>query len=366
MQAGALKKFVIKLKNRIESEKHSEEEINCVTRLTALLCTLDDEEELTSTQIHHPGVYHELKNLYAHLGNKELEITELLPLLIRSSRMLGYAEQQELGEYPLGKLDNKIKAKKIQEKEKLEDIIFLLRTIFYLIHRYCTTEQLALLPFLIHFRTSTTDEERRSELAIFNCLNENITESLKFFLAHKYYTNMRSLKECDELKAVSKLIPSKLQDFIAATDEHQRIYISLRQVVMKQTPDELDELLHLLETDFTQQKDQSYIGAQQFAHTIKRLMPPLTQREARLLHNTSFFFSLEHYKIDSKTDPHFRHSLISPSTETTQSTVEKKQLSIRGIAVKYNFFEKLALKQGRLKTLVESYETQTEHSTNNV
>ncbi len=361
-----LKKFVIELKNRIESENHSEEEISFVTKLTALLCTLDDEEELTSPQIHHPDVYYALKNLYARFGNKELGITELMPLFIRSSRMLGYAEQQELSDYPLGKLGNKIEAKKIQEKEKLEDIIFLLRTIFYLIHRYCTAEQLALLPFLIHFRTSTTDEERRSELAIFNCLNENIKENLRFFLAHKYYTNMRSLKKYDELKAVSKLIPSRLQDFIAATDEHQRIYISLRKVVMKQTPDELDELLHLLETDFTQQKDQSYISAQQFTHTIKRHMPPLTQREAKLLHNTSYFFSLEHYKIDRKTDPRFRHSLISPSTETKQSTVEKKQLSIRGIAVKYNFFEKLALKQGRLKILVESYESQTEHSINNV
>lgn len=413
MQAGALKKFVVELKSRIESEKHSNAEISFVARLTTILDALDDEEELTSTLIapinelidefwdwalhnlpdaqwqesteiapwldlqkllvnerlltansHHPVVYLELKNRYNQVDNNALEINKLLPLLIRCSRMLGYARPQELDDYPLGKLSRLIQAKKPQEKEKLDDILFYLRTTFYLIHRYCTAEQLALLPFLIHFRTATTDEERRSELAIFNCLNENIIECIQFFLAHKYSINMRSLQKHEELKSVNTLIPSRLQDFIAATNEYQGIYFFIQQIITKQTAEELDELVRLLETDFTKHPDQSYTGAQQFAHTIKRHLPTLTEREAILLHNASYLFCLEHYKIDRKEDPLFRHSALSLSTETKQSAVEKKQLSIRGIPVAYSFFEKLALKQGRLKSLVESFETPTVHSMN--
>lgn len=415
MQVGALKKFVVELQSRMESEKHSDAAISFVARQTTVLAALDDDEELNSTlippikelihefwdwalhnlpytqwqnstevapwlelqellvkarlltaDIHHPQVYLELKNRYHQVDNNTLELTQLLPLLIRCSRMLSYAKQQELDDYTLGKLSNLIQAKRPQEKEKLDDILFYLRTIFYLIHRYCTAEQLALLPFLIHFRTATTDEERRSELAIFKCLDEHIIECIKFFLAHKYSINMRSLQKHEELKSVGTLVPSRLQDFIAATNEYQGIYFFIQKIIMKQSTEKLDELVRLLEADFTKHPDQSYTGAQQFAHSLKMHLPVLSEKEAIFLHDAAYFFCLEHYKIERQEDPLFRHRPLSLSSETKQSAVEKKQLSLRGIPVAYSFFEEIALKQGRLKGLVESFETATNHSTKQV
>ncbi|MGC1183327.1 hypothetical protein [Legionella sp.] len=63
-------------------------------------------------------------------------------LITTSSRMLGYAETTHLQYYPFSPLSEKIRANRPQEKEKLENIIGLLRTIFYLIYQYCTVEQL--------------------------------------------------------------------------------------------------------------------------------------------------------------------------------------------------------------------------------
>ncbi|MFO2936302.1 hypothetical protein SCR11_00385 [Legionella pneumophila serogroup 1] len=61
---------------------------------------------LLPTDFHHPILYQQLKEHYEKLGHSPLGIDQLLPLLIRSSRMTGYANKdpQSLDTYPYAQL----------------------------------------------------------------------------------------------------------------------------------------------------------------------------------------------------------------------------------------------------------------------
>lgn len=102
--------------------------------------------------------------------------------------MSGYARLDELDNcYPLLRLNECFSAKRSQETQKLKDILFLLQSSFYLIYKHCTVAQLHLIPYLIYFRQNTTDEERRSELAMFKTLTEKATDCLNFSYPGRLY-----------------------------------------------------------------------------------------------------------------------------------------------------------------------------------
>ncbi|KTD72696.1 hypothetical protein [Legionella tucsonensis] len=316
-------------------------------------------ESLLVADFHHPILYEALKNQFNHLAENRLKITELMPLLIRASRMLGYMMPTEDG-YPFVKLDARITAHMPQEITKIKDIMFLLRAAFYLIYKYCTVEQLKLMPFLIYFRNPTTDEERRSEFAIFDYLTQNTAGCIEFFNTYDEYIDTRSITLIEALRDVSTWMPTNRSDFLSATNRNRWIYPFIQQVRFTQidTGDDLiNKTLHLLEADFVTRKDQSFTGALSFTAAVKRQAGILTHEETKLVHSAVYLFCLNKYIKHREEDPRGdKHSFLSLSGETKCHAAEKRKLAILGSPVKLGFFETLAINQGRLKKLVDFLE----------
>ncbi|KTD60304.1 hypothetical protein Lsan_2082 [Legionella santicrucis] len=315
---------------------------------------------LLERDFHHPLLFQELKNRYDSVSDNELKSTELLSLLTSASRMSGYARPDELdNNYPLLRLNESFSAKRSQETQKLKDIVFLLQSSFYLLYKYCTVAQLRMAPYLIYFRQHTTDEERRSELAIFKTLTEKTAECIKFFHDQEDYVDTRSLKMVDALSNVAHLIPNRRGDFLQITHERRWIYPFIQKSrIDSMTNDDvlLDETLRLLELDFDTQKDKSYTAALDFTAVAQKQMRTLTSREAKLVHTAITLFSLEKYIKQRQEDTRSKYSFLSLSGRTKCQAAEKWKNSIRGMPVHIGFFEKMALNQGRLKHLIESLE----------
>ncbi|AMQ29207.1 TPA: lpg2828 family Dot/Icm T4SS effector [Legionella pneumophila] len=315
---------------------------------------------LLPTDFHHPILYQRLKERYESFGHSELGIDQLLPLLIRCSRMTGYANKdpQSLDTYPHSPLNKQIEARRPQELAKLKDILCLLRAIFYLIHHCCTIEQLTLIPYLIYFRNPTTDEERRSELAIFNWLIQKPADCLEFFKTNEDYIDTRSFRQINELAPLRPFIPTARSDFIKITNKEHWIYpfIQSRTNTSRSEYDLLNDAVNWLDTDFATEKDKSYHAALEFAHTVKKQANILTQREMKIVHSALYVFCLDKYIKHRKADPRPRCTPFSLSGETKCQAAEKKQQEILGKPTKFGFFENLALNEGRLKTLTKTFE----------
>ncbi|AWN73648.1 hypothetical protein LEAN103870_10285 [Legionella anisa] len=321
-------------------------------------------EGLLAADFHHPVLYEALKNQFNHLAGNRLKITELMPLLIRAGRMLGYMDPTENG-YPFVRLHAGIAARMPQEITKIKDIMFLLRSAFYLIYKYCTVEQLTLMPFLIYFRNLTTDEERRSELAIFNYLTQNTADCIEFFNTYDEYIDTRSITLIDALQNVSAWMPTKRPDFLNATNRSRWIYPFIQQVRLAAGDDLGNDLinstLHLLELDFATRKDQSFTGALSFTAAVKRQAQVLTNEEAKLVHSATCLFCLEKYIKHRVEDPlGDKHSFLSLSGETKCHAAEKRMSAILGRPTRFGFFETLAINQGRLKKLIDFLEESPE------
>lgn len=323
-------------------------------------------EGLLVADFHHPILYEALKNQFNHLAENRLKITELMPLLIRASRMLGYMMPTEDG-YPFVKLDAGITAHMPQEITKIKDIMFLLRAAFYLIYKYCTVEQLKLMPFLIYFRNPTTDEERRSEFAIFDYLTQNTAGCIEFFNTYDEYIDTRSITLIEALRNVSTWMPTRRSDFLSVTNRSRWLYPFIQHVRLA-TEDDLDvgddlikRTLRLLELDFATQKDQSFTGALSFTAAVKRQAQVLTNKEAKLVHSAACLFCLEKYIKHREEDPRGdKYSFLSLSGETKCHAAEKRKSVILGRPSKFGFFETLAINQGRLKKLVDFLEESPE------
>ncbi|CAM2962630.1 Uncharacterised protein [Legionella steigerwaltii] len=296
-----------------------------------------------------------------------LRITMLMPLFICASRMLSYAAVEELENYPFLKLKQKIVANKRQEIEKLKDIIFLLRSIFYLMYKHCTLEQIALMPSLIYFRYPTTDEERRSELAIFNWLTKHPIECTKFFNTYDDYINMHSIEEIDALGNVANLLPTGCtgrKNFLRATNESRWIYLFIHQV--RNNPDFLEdkdaaieETLRLLRQDFNEQKNKSLTAVWDFTLSVKMFERVLSAEEAKIVHSAIYAFCMEKYMEQFDLgDDHPQSSFLHSEWESwkCQAAEKRKLAAVYGKSVKLGFFETLAANQGRLKKLIDFLE----------
>jgi hypothetical protein len=410
MNVGEFKKLVDELKSRIQLEQDSAEVLFWGSQLTDALGASDDEQDLQSEMMgpikhlikefwtwvshnlpcdtwqnhskvmpwlgfqrafekaclldrdfHHPILFQELQNRYDGVFNNQLRIAELLPLLIRASRMIGYAEKGQLDAYPFLKLDQQIAAKRPQEIAKLKDAMVLLRASLYLIHRYCTVEQLDLLPFLIYFRYHTTAEEQRSELAIFNWLTKKSGDSIIFFNANPDLVDMRAIKLIDALTNVTHLIPTTRSEFLKVTHERRWIYSFIQQNRDKSKDSESDlinETLRLLNSDFATHRDKSYSAALDFVAQVKKQRHSLSRDEAKIVHTASYLFCLEQYIKQRREDERPKYSRLSFSGHTKCKAAEKKQLALRGEAVSFGFFESMAVKQGRLNDLIAPMEEQ--------
>ncbi|CDZ76118.1 hypothetical protein BN59_00383 [Legionella massiliensis] len=309
---------------------------------------------------HHPMMYRMLEERYGHAGPALLDLSNLLAVVVRSSRMMGYADKGSTDNYPLKHLQQrKQQFQSRYEIGKFKAIYALLGTAFYLIHHYCTAEQLELLPYLIHYRALTTDEERRSETAIVKSIINNPLDFQNFFLEHKNVFDIKSFRELEVLSAASALVPSSRVQFIGAITEDNWLYGFIQNCRCQQDASPnliLNSSIQFLETKFAMQKDQSYTAALDFSSTAKaemsKVMISMTEEEIRLGNSLLHAFCLGKYSKGRDEDKRSKHSFLSFSRKTKCDAADKKRDEIlTGVPAKLTLFEDWALHQGRLDEL---------------
>ncbi|MDR3502145.1 MAG: hypothetical protein P4L79_06130 [Legionella sp.] len=359
MNVAELQELIKKIKAQGSIGNYSAQSMDLFAQMSGALNELAPETKLTHKTLDAPFL--KLTNvLYEELTNKQSMLTELLTLIIMCSRLIGYADSKTLDNYPQLKLMDKISKKRPQEQEKLEDIIFFLRAIFYLIQKHYTQEELTLLSFLIYFRPLTTDEERRSELAIFEWLYHQKANCLNFFAMHVDYINMRSHQLIRFLPNIVKLIPITYTSFIKNTQSYDLLWNTEQDNPISRNT-LIEDTCELLQTIFVTQKEQDYAASLKFADNIKIQLPEQAHNESLIVYLALYLFRLNQYKEERHADPSFRHNLISLSKQTKEDAVDKKLMELRGVPVQYGFFENIALKEGRLGALNASFEEQTSY-----
>lgn len=332
MNVAKLKELIEKIKAQLPIDNDSAQSMDLFAQLSRNLDELEPETELTYKTLD-VSVLKITDSLYEELTSKQYMLTELLTLITMCGRQIGYAHAKTLDDYPQLTLMDKISKKRPQEQEKLENIIFFLRATFYLIHKHYTQEQLTILPFLIYFRSKTTDEERRSELAIFEWLYHQKANCLNFFRMHVDCVNMRSLQLIRFLPNILKLIPITYTAFIKNTQSYDLLWnAEQNNPISRNTL--ITDTCRLLETNFLTQAEQDYTASLEFAYSIKMQLPAQAHSESLVVYLALYSFCLHQYKELRHADPRDRHSLISPSKQTKEDAVDKKQIELRGVSVR--------------------------------
>ncbi len=319
------------------------------------------EEKLLTPDFHHSFLYLALQRHYNSIGKEGIEIAKLLPLFICCARMIGYADKLQNGNYPYALLEEKIAAKRVQEREKLSHIIFLLRILSYLLFNFCTQEQRELLPFLIYYRSPTTAEEKRSELALFNWLTQKSMASFEFFAKTTDLINpshsFNVLFACDEglgktlLPDMSDIIPKNRSKFLQKTTANSWwIYPALSKTSDKQ--ETITAMIEILGVNFLKEKDKTYSGAQTYIQYCKNQLFSLPREERLLAHRAIYSFRLQKYNDQLNEE---RSDLIK---EIKYEAVKLQRKALLGKQVEFTFWHRSAMKQGRLGEIISSFEAE--------
>ena len=336
-------------------DNHSEKE----SRLVKLTFS-----NLLAANYHHDILYQALTKRYAKAGTGKLELNLLMTLFVNCARAMSYASKQEIeeGTYPLLRLQSKIsrlRSDRDFEVSRIADQFALLTTSFYLIHSHCTPEQLALLPFLIHFRLPTTKEEQASEDLIVKFLINQAWDFKLFFDAqHQRFLNSNSFSNIPSLIAVKKLIPTVGNNFIKVLHKMEWIFL-VKQINFQKAPKShplVETLCQIFERDFSKQNDHSYDALLSYQSKIRLQDFGLNAEEKKLLRSGLHLFCLGQYEKLRRGEQSKLYSGWIFSEGTKCGAAAKKQKWVRAEQVVLGFWEKRAGKQGRLGHLNAIFE----------
>lgn len=265
--------------------------------------------QLIAENYHHAQMHHYLSQEYARLGDGQLELAKLLPLIISCSRINGYALLNELGTYPLERMKTSVSQMEQfnfrQETGKQKTKMTTTAIIFYLVHHYCTAEQIALLPQLIFFRPLTTNEERRSEQAIIHSLFHDSPGWQLFFTNKSLYIDSRELNIIKGLGEIRHLLPKSHPELIKSVDVNRWIYPFLnktRTSTLVENDKLVKDTVKWLQTEFATYKNKSYATALDFAARVQSQCSFMTDDEVKTVQSALYLFCLNQYEIDRRTD----------------------------------------------------------------
>ncbi|ASQ47445.1 hypothetical protein [Legionella clemsonensis] len=286
-----------------------------------------------------------------------LNVSALLNLLKCATRMLGYVEEKTKKQYPFDRLRAEIDAKGHlpHERMKQEQIVTTLAVVFYLLHYHCTAEQLQLLPLLCDYRLSTTNEERRSEKAVVRYMLEQVLCSQEFFLDYEkdYITSSRDWVESRDISTLAPLLPKNITALKKHLDPLPWSKILLKGMQTENKTEVLTRNAQQLFNDFLLLKKRSYFDAINLASTIQQ---DVKLPEERLSINALLYiFCLQAYENERKEDPR-PDGFFGFSRGTKCSAALKKIDFLTGTRSQLGWRESLALKQGRLGQLIDTFE----------
>ncbi len=321
-------------------------------------------------EAHHGYFYHCWEFQYNQSGDGKMAVHQLMPVLIRCCRMLGYAEKTEVSHYPFSRLTSKIELIDSLRKEFLIDgvkgIVTSLSVLFYLLYHYCSPEQLAILPWLIKYRVNTTDEERRSETAVVTTLSNDPQQALDFFRAREMYIEGREIIANPTLKSLTNLIPNSRKKLSEGINDKPWYYRIIKTIYTEELVNLVAPLVEILEQDFAQQKDQSYPAALSFTEKVIQQFINLSPLVKEKLVSALHYFCLEHYRTLCTSNVAKSPLLwFSPTTKSNAAT--KLQQREKGIHTRLGLIEWAATREGRLNhliTLFDDYKNDIEAQVN--
>ncbi|MCL9684850.1 hypothetical protein [Legionella maioricensis] len=307
---------------------------------------------------HHGYFYHCLEWQYDQNGDGVLAANQLMPVLIRCCRMLGYAEKQEEN-YPFSRLTSKIDLVENLKKSFLIDgvksIVTSLAVLFYLHYHHCSPAQLAILPHLIKYRINTTDEERRSETAVVTALGHAPQKALIFFKQMAIYIEGKEFFTNPSLKSLPNLIPNSKKKLLEEINDKQWYYLITHAIRTEEQSHLVDPLIKILGEDFVQQKDQSYPASLSFAEKVIQQFTDISPLIQKRLVSALHYFCLERYTVlcNSKAA---KNPLLWFSPATKSGAALKLQQRERGISTHLSLVEWAATLEGRLNNLITLFD----------
>lgn len=204
-----------------------------------------------------------------------------------------------------------------------------------------------------------TDEEKiiaSSTIYLF-CLD-------KYVLEHQKMDEQTSADDSPTIKAAKSLIVDFRQKFqFSAIPDNPWLLVFQQRSSTLLGKDDIQLLRYaeqLFTIQFDNQEDKSYSAAMKFSAEIKKEYQELSEKESDLVHDALHSFCLKQYALDRRSDKQ-EHSKLSFSADTKCNGALKQRSSILGYAHQgMGFFERMALKQGRLKILENTFESKQE------
>jgi hypothetical protein len=306
---------------------------------------------------HHRYFYQHFQREYDQSGDGKISAGLFIGVIKSCCRMIGYADRFALEGYPLSKLEQQItRAEQLKQSHTLDVCkarVTALSVIFYIFYHHCSERQREILPHLLHYRTPTTDEERRSEKALIRTLVNNAQAVSFFFVQRSNYVEGRELNENHSLQALKRLIPASKAALLTAILGKFWHQIS-GNITSK--PDNLTEaFIKTLTGNFELQNDKSYSGALSFAAQVIHQSEGMSLSIVSNLLSALYIFCLQRY-IDLRKSEPATESLWQFSSSTKCNAARKLQLGEMGAAVALSTKEFLACNEGRLKELREKFD----------
>ncbi|VEG91662.1 hypothetical protein [Legionella spiritensis] len=306
---------------------------------------------------HHQICYAELASRFDPKKKLPFSLQEFMNLLISTGRVTGYKKAFGDEKYPLEKIRD------LKDKLRLQTSITGLSVLFYLSHHFITETQSDLLPCLSHYRSKTTDEERRSEKAILHFLSTETLQRLCWFEDVKDFIEGREMLNNPHIKALAPVLPSGKIALLRALDARIWHYSVKGQYQLDPSKDALLSVtVEALNQHFSWQTTKVSKALDSDSSITRKTFDTLAmfieQTGAQvtlfpLKDKTLFFralkvFCLQQYD-ELRASEGNRHSLFGFSIETKRAATRKKiwQLLTQQ-PDPMSFLQILAGKQGRL------------------
>ncbi len=303
-----------------------------------------------------------LQARFHHDKSPSLTLDDYLAVLIRTARLCGYPEEQDL-HYPVDRLSHLLTVDDVlrnrQAPLKRQTIMTSMAVLHFLIHKKCTALQQDLIQMAIWYRKDTTKEEQLAESLFFKfiCENESLCKGL--FKQQGCYIDMRIILENSELMKLRALLPERkpqLLDRVCFSESICLFLEAFRQVGSIDAVALQNVAVEAIHASYSKSAHHSLDSALTLANQLMEESRDLRVQIQSLFQNAILIFSLQEYVKCLTLDNRYHFFSFSPATKI--AAANKMIQRMNGQCNELNFAESLAMREGRLGQILEHYKEQ--------
>ncbi|QRN02428.1 hypothetical protein GH742_00215 [Legionella sp. MW5194] len=312
------------------------------------------QEQLETRQMipvndHHSLCFKEIVDRFNGLPGL-FKAENLSALLQSTCRVIGYAEHEEMDCYPSARLKNRAKNTSPGAKANLDMSLTSMAALFYLLYYQTSEARVALIPFLIHYRERTTDEERRSESAMLRFLRKTPHHAVELIKRMDHCVSYHIVLKDKEFEAFRMILPALRKSFLEALSPDLWHFKANQDRGIDDVITRKVALCNAITAQFKAMAvpyNRIETVCQQIKGQEGLLLSP---KDRELLDESLVLFKLQQYREQRESEG-LRHTFFSG--ELKYRTAKKQEQTLLGVPEKLGFLEWLAAHQGRLGDLQE-------------